>query len=241
MPSSHTSLYPPTFLASSLTCWLSLASGRKTPPLSCCLPAPVPPQLQSGKCCGACHFWTLCIFTRRTNQARVTRKSLLPKDQLDLLFRRMAPLVARLLFLQVVLGTALVENIKTQLAIKNFRTLHVDYPKVTYAKGFQGYCNGLMSYVRGRQESWYCPKTHYVLHAPWTTIWKFCKYSESFCENYNEYCTLTQDSIPLTICSLYYRQPPTSCRYNSTLTNQRLYLLCSEKYDGEPIDIIGLY
>lgn len=154
---------------------------------------------------------------------------------------RMAPLAAQLLFLQVVLGTALVDNIKTQLAIKNFRTLHVDYPKVTYAKGFQGYCNGLMSYVRGRQESWYCPKTHYVLHAPWTTIWNFCKYSESFCENYNEYCTLTQDSVPLTICSLYYRQPPTSCRYNSTLTNQRLYLLCSEKYDGEPIDIIGLY
>ena len=40
----------------------------------------------------------------------------------------MAPLVAQLLFLQVVLGTALLENIKTQLAIKNFRTLHVDYP-----------------------------------------------------------------------------------------------------------------
>ena len=153
----------------------------------------------------------------------------------------MAPLVAQLLFLQVVLGTALLENIKTQLDIKNFRTLHVDYPKVTYAQGFQGYCNGLMSYVRGRQESWYCPRIHYVLHAPWTVIWKFCKYSESFCENYNEYCTLTKDSIPLTICSLYPRQPPTSCRYNSTLTNQRLYLLCSEKYDGEPIDIIGLY
>ncbi|KAM9714443.1 putative inactive ribonuclease-like protein 13 isoform 1-T2 [Dama dama] len=153
----------------------------------------------------------------------------------------MAPPVAQLLFLQVVLGPALVENIRTQFAIKNFRTLHVDYPKVDYAKGFQGYCNGLMSYVRGRQESWYCPKIHYVLHAPWTVVWNFCKYSESFCENYNEYCTLTQDSIPLTICSLYTKQPPTSCRYNTTLTNQRLYLLCSEKYDGAPIDIIGLY
>ncbi|XP_057577306.1 probable inactive ribonuclease-like protein 13 [Hippopotamus amphibius kiboko] len=153
----------------------------------------------------------------------------------------MASPVAQLLFLQLVLGPALVENIKLQLAIKNFRTLHINYPKADFAEGFQGYCNGMMSYIRGRQQSWYCPKIHYVLHAPWTTIKKFCKYSESFCENYNQYCTLTQDSFPLTICSLKSQQPPTSCRYTSTLTNQRLYLLCSQKYDAEPIGIIGLF
>ncbi|XP_022442804.1 probable inactive ribonuclease-like protein 13 [Monodon monoceros] len=147
------------------------------------------------------------------------------------------PPVVQLLFLQ----PALVENIQLQLAIKNFRTLHIDYPKVNYAKGFRGYCNGLMSYVWGRQQSWYCPKIHYVLHALWTAIKKFCKYSESFCENYNEYCTVTQDSFPLTICSLSSKQPPTSCYYTSTLTDQRLYLLCSQKYDAEPIDIMGLY
>ncbi|XP_030700071.2 probable inactive ribonuclease-like protein 13 [Globicephala melas] len=153
----------------------------------------------------------------------------------------MAPRVVQLLFLRLVLEPALVENIQLQLAITNFRTLHIDYPKVNYAKRFRGYCNGLMSYVWGRQQSWYCPKIHYVLHAPWTAIKKFCKYSESFCENYNEYCTVTQDSFPLTICSLSSKQPPTSCHYTSTLTDQRLYLLCSQKYDAEPIDIMGLY
>lgn len=153
----------------------------------------------------------------------------------------MAPAVAWLLFLQLVQGPTLVMDISIEVAIQNFRTMHIDYPKVNYPEGFQGYCNGLMAYVRGRQQSWYCPKRHYVIHAPWSDIQKACKYSESFCENYNEYCTLSEDSFPLTICSLETKQPPTSCRYNSTLNNQRLYLLCSQKYDGKPIGIIGLY
>uniref|UniRef100_A0A8D0QG09 Ribonuclease A-domain domain-containing protein n=1 Tax=Sus scrofa TaxID=9823 RepID=A0A8D0QG09_PIG len=167
--------------------------------------------------------------------------ALLPPITLTLPAGGMVPAKAQLLFLQLVLGPALVENFKLQLAIKNFRTLHIDFPKVDFEKGFHGYCNGLMAYVRGKKQSWYCPKIHYVLHAPWAVVRKFCKNSESFCENYNEYCTLTQDSVPLTICSLNSKQPPTSCNYNSTLTNQRLYLLCSKKYDAEPIDIIGLY
>lgn len=153
----------------------------------------------------------------------------------------MAPSVARLVFLQFVLGPGLIEGIKVQIAIRNFRRLHIDYPRVSYPKGFHGYCNGLMAYVRGRKWSWYCPQIHYMVHAPWREINGFCKYSDSFCENYNEYCTLTEDAIPVTICSLVSRQPPTSCHYNETLTNQRLYLLCSGKNDAEPIGIIGLY
>ncbi|XP_076786607.1 putative inactive ribonuclease-like protein 13 [Arvicanthis niloticus] len=153
----------------------------------------------------------------------------------------MAPDVAWLLVLQLVLRPTLVTGITTQAAIKNFRTLHVDYPMVNYPKGFQGYCNGLIAYVRGKLQDWYCPKIHYVVHAPLESIQKFCKYSESFCENYNEYCTLTRNSFPITVCTLGHKQAPTSCSYNSTLTNQRLYLLCSRKHDAEPIDIIGLY
>ncbi|NP_001011687.1 probable inactive ribonuclease-like protein 13 isoform X1 [Mus musculus] len=153
----------------------------------------------------------------------------------------MAPDVAWLLVLPLVFRPTLVTGITIQTAIKNFRTLHVDYPMVNYPKGFHGYCNGLMAYVRGKLQDWYCPKIHYVVHAPLEDIQKFCKYSESFCENYNEYCTLTQNSFPVTICTLVHQQAPTSCSYNSTLTNQRLYLLCSRKHDAEPIGIIGLY
>ncbi|XP_012608140.1 putative inactive ribonuclease-like protein 13 [Microcebus murinus] len=153
----------------------------------------------------------------------------------------MAPAVAQLLFLQLVLGPTLVMDIKLQMAIKNFRNLHVDFPKVSYPESFQGYCNGLMSYVRGRMQHWHCPRMHYVIHAAWEDIRKFCKHSDSFCENYNEYCTLTQESFALTICYLDVKQPPTSCRYNGTSTNQKLYLLCSGKYDAEPIGIIGLF
>ncbi|XP_059130441.1 probable inactive ribonuclease-like protein 13 [Peromyscus eremicus] len=153
----------------------------------------------------------------------------------------MARDVVWLLFLQLVLRPTLVIGINMQLAIKNFRTLHIDYPMVKYPKGFHGYCNGLMAYVRGRLQDWFCPKVHYVVHAPWKDIQNFCKYSESFCENYNEYCTLTQDSFPITVCTLDSKQPPSSCSYNSTLTNQRLYLLCSSKHDAEPIGIIGIY
>ncbi|XP_016055152.1 PREDICTED: probable inactive ribonuclease-like protein 13 [Miniopterus natalensis] len=153
----------------------------------------------------------------------------------------MAPAVAWLLFVQLVLGPTLVMNVRLETAIKNFRDLHIDFPKVNYPVGFQGYCNGLMAYVRGREGSWYCPKTHYVIHAPWKAIERSCKQCESFCENYNEYCTVTLEAFPLTICSLSPKQPPTSCRYNGTLTNQRIYLLCSQKYDAKPIGIIGLY
>ncbi|XP_062944622.1 probable inactive ribonuclease-like protein 13 [Cynocephalus volans] len=153
----------------------------------------------------------------------------------------MASAMARLLFLQLVLGQTPVLNIQLQTTVKNFHTLHIDYPKVHYPEDFQGYCNGVMAYVRGKMQHWYCPKIHYVIHAPWKAIQKNCKYSESFCENYNEYCTLTEDSFPITICSQGMEQPPTSCHYNSTLTNQKLYLLCSGKYEAEPIGIIGHY
>ncbi|KAF6352281.1 ribonuclease A family member 13 (inactive) [Rhinolophus ferrumequinum] len=153
----------------------------------------------------------------------------------------MALAVARLLFLQLVLGPTLVMDMRLQMIIKNFRDLHIDYPRVNYPVGFQGYCNGLMAYVRGKEQKLYCPNTHYVIHAPWTAIRKCCKYSESFCDNYHEYCTITQDTFPLTVCSLVTKQAPASCRYNGTLTNQRLYLLCSQKYDADPIGILGFY
>lgn len=146
-----------------------------------------------------------------------------------------------LLCLQLVLRPTLVPGIKMEIAIKNFRTLHVDYPRINYPKGFHGYCNGLMAYLRGRMQDWYCPKIHYVVHAPWEGIQKFCRNSENFCENYNEYCTLTQNSFPITVCTRGSKKPPTSCSYNSTLTNQRLYLLCSSKQNAVPIGIIGLY
>ncbi|KAM5339879.1 putative inactive ribonuclease-like protein 13 [Glossophaga mutica] len=153
----------------------------------------------------------------------------------------MAPALAWLLFLQLVLEPTLVVDISLQFAIKDFHVLHIDYPRVNYPRGFRGYCNGLMAYVRGRKKSLYCPKNHYVIHAPRTEIKKFCKHCENFCENYNGYCTLTQESFPLTICSLITSQPPTSCHYNGTLTNQRLYLLCSQKYDAEPVGVIAFY
>ncbi|XP_053451641.1 probable inactive ribonuclease-like protein 13 isoform X2 [Nycticebus coucang] len=153
----------------------------------------------------------------------------------------MAPVAAQLLICQLVWGPILAEDIKEQIAVQNFRTLHIDYPRVSYPEGFQGYCNGLMAYVRGKMQTWNCPKTYYVVHTPWNAIVRTCKLSESFCENYNEYCTLTQDSFPLTVCTLALRQPPTSCRYTSTLSNRRLYLLCSRKYEGEPMGIIGYF
>ncbi|XP_008054673.1 probable inactive ribonuclease-like protein 13 [Carlito syrichta] len=153
----------------------------------------------------------------------------------------MVPAVVRLLFLQLVLMALPGVDTNKQFFLKNFHSLNIDYPKVKYSKGFQGYCNGFMAYVRGKIQKWYCPKIHYVIHAPWEVIRTFCKYSENFCENYNGYCTLTQDSYPLTVCSLDSEQPPTNCRYNSDLTNQRLYLLCSRKYDAVPKGIIGLH
>lgn len=153
----------------------------------------------------------------------------------------MAAAVAWLLFFQLFLGPDLLISVDLKSASNSFRILHFDYPKVNFAAGFLGYCNGIMSYVRGRMEHWYCPQVHYVIHAPWKVIYESCKLSKNFCENYNKYCTLTQDSFPVTICSLSPQQPPTSCYYNSTLTNKQLYLLCSGRYDAEPIGIIGLY
>ncbi|XP_066200050.1 probable inactive ribonuclease-like protein 13 [Saccopteryx leptura] len=153
----------------------------------------------------------------------------------------MAPAVAWLLFLQLVLGPTVVVDTMLQAAIKNFRNIHMDYPQVNYPAGFQGYCNGLVAYVRAKKNNWYCPKNHYVIHAPWEAILKACKTCENFCENYNEYCTLTQDSFPITTCSLVTKKLSTSCHYNGTLTNQRLYLLCSGKRDAKPIGIIDLY
>ncbi|KAM6181543.1 putative inactive ribonuclease-like protein 13 [Erethizon dorsatum] len=153
----------------------------------------------------------------------------------------MAPAVAQLLFLQLVLGPTLVVDIKLHPAAQDFRKLHIDYPKVLYAEGFQGYCNGFMAYVRGRRRDWFCPKIHYVLHAPWKDIRKFCNYTDYYCDVYNEYCTLTQNSFPLTTCTLAPEQPSTSCFYNTNITTQRLYLLCSRRYKGDPIGIISLY
>ncbi|ELK07111.1 probable inactive ribonuclease-like protein 13 [Pteropus alecto] len=153
----------------------------------------------------------------------------------------MAPAAAWLLLLQLSLEPALVMNIGLQMAIRNFRILNINYPKVKYPVDFQGYCNGMMSYVRGKKQDWYCPETHYVIHAPWRAIQKLCKHCENFCDNYNQYCTVTKDSLPITICSRITKQPPPSCSYNGTLTNQRIYLLCSQKYEGQPIDIIGTY
>ncbi|XP_049624682.1 probable inactive ribonuclease-like protein 13 [Suncus etruscus] len=153
----------------------------------------------------------------------------------------MRPTMAWFLFFQLVLGPTLLMGIKTKETIKNFRTLNIDYPRVKFPKSFLGYCNGLMTHVRGASQSPACPKIHYVIHAPWEVLRAFCKHSENFCENYNEYCTLTTDTVPLTICTLSINQPPTSCRYNTTITNQKLYLLCSQKKDAEPVGVIGIY
>ncbi|KAK2103904.1 putative inactive ribonuclease-like protein 13 [Saguinus oedipus] len=137
-----------------------------------------------------------------------SRQPQLPPTTLTLPAGGMAPAVTQLLFLQLVLRQAvlacltLVTDIKMQFGIRNFRILNVNYPKVIYPNGFQGYCNGLMAYVRGKMQTSHCPKIHYVMHAPWKVIQKVCKQSESFCENYNEYCTLTEDAFPITVCSL---------------------------------------
>ncbi|EHB08173.1 Ribonuclease-like protein 13 [Heterocephalus glaber] len=152
----------------------------------------------------------------------------------------MAPAVAQLLFLQLVLGPAPVVNIKVHPEAQNFHNLHIDYPKVTFAEGFQGYCNGFMAYVRGRRQNWFCPKVHYVLHAPWKDIQKFCNYTDYFCDVYNEYCTLTRDFFWLTTCTLDPKHPSTGCSYTTSVTRQRVYLVCSRRYKGSPIGIISL-
>ncbi|KAM5235518.1 putative inactive ribonuclease-like protein 13 [Ctenodactylus gundi] len=145
-----------------------------------------------------------------------------------------------LLFLQFVLGSSLIIDFKMQGAIKTFRNLHVDYPKFNFSEGFLGYCNGFMAYVRGKRQNWYCPAIHYVVHAPWKDIRKFCTHTESFCENYNKYCTITSESYPVTVCFIDHKQPAVSCRHVEVITHRRLYLLCSHKKKGYPVDIIGL-
>ncbi|XP_074091055.1 putative inactive ribonuclease-like protein 13 [Macrotis lagotis] len=149
-------------------------------------------------------------------------------------------LLARILVLQLLLVPALTFLSFTSPAVRNFRLLHVDFPRVTFDKSFGGYCNGLISYVRIWKREWHCPSIHYVLHAPWKDIAKNCKYSDSFCEAFKGYCSASFEAIPLTVCSKTLGQPPTSCDYNGTLSIHRVYLLCSRKFNGEPISIIGL-
>ncbi|XP_060031337.1 probable inactive ribonuclease-like protein 13 isoform X3 [Erinaceus europaeus] len=144
-------------------------------------------------------------------------------------------------FLQLVLKPTLVMDYGMNEATKKFRLINVDYPKVRFSEGFGDYCNGLMAHVRGIKKSWFCPRIHYVVHAPWNALRATCKHSDSFCENFNEYCSFTKDAFPITICTLNKEEPPTSCQYQSTITNQKIYLLCSRKYDADPIGIIGLY
>ncbi|XP_006835537.1 PREDICTED: probable inactive ribonuclease-like protein 13 [Chrysochloris asiatica] len=152
----------------------------------------------------------------------------------------MTPVVGWL-FLQLVLRPTLVLGINIQRAIKNFEHLFIDFPRVEYEDSFQGYCNGIMAYVRGAMQKWNCPKIHYMVHVPIQSIRKYCMHSENFCVSYNQYCTITKDSFPLTICQWIQSYPPTSCRYNTTLTNSRLYLLCSRRYNAEPLDVIGIF
>ncbi|XP_060031336.1 probable inactive ribonuclease-like protein 13 isoform X2 [Erinaceus europaeus] len=162
------------------------------------------------------------------------------KDWLDI-SGRMKSAVIWLPFLQLVLKPTLVMDYGMNEATKKFRLINVDYPKVRFSEGFGDYCNGLMAHVRGIKKSWFCPRIHYVVHAPWNALRATCKHSDSFCENFNEYCSFTKDAFPITICTLNKEEPPTSCQYQSTITNQKIYLLCSRKYDADPIGIIGLY
>ncbi|XP_006883348.1 PREDICTED: probable inactive ribonuclease-like protein 13 [Elephantulus edwardii] len=152
----------------------------------------------------------------------------------------MSPVVMWLLSFQFLLGPTLILNNNLQTAIKNFKHLFIDFPRLEYASSFKGYCNGIMSYVRGRMQRWDCPNVHYLVHVSYKSIQKYCKHSDNFCENYNQYCTITNDSFPLTICQLMTNYSPISCYYSTNLTNQKLYLLCSRRYNAEPIDIIGL-
>ncbi|XP_043845675.1 probable inactive ribonuclease-like protein 13 [Dromiciops gliroides] len=149
-------------------------------------------------------------------------------------------ILSRILVLHLLLVPTLAFLSFTSSAVRKFRALHVDYPKVKFAEGFQGYCNGLVSYVRGWKKDWQCPWVHYVLHAPWAKITKNCKHTDSYCEDFNEYCSVSQDAFPLTTCNRLTLEPPTTCQYNETTSTQRVYLLCSRKYNGEPVFIIGL-
>lgn len=57
----------------------------------------------------------------------------------------MAAAVAWLLFFQLFLGPDLLISVDLKSASNSFRILHFDYPKVNFAAGFLGYCNGIMS------------------------------------------------------------------------------------------------
>uniref|UniRef100_F7A280 Ribonuclease A-domain domain-containing protein n=1 Tax=Monodelphis domestica TaxID=13616 RepID=F7A280_MONDO len=150
--------------------------------------------------------------------------------------------LVRILVLQLLLVPALTFLSFTSKEAENFRAVNIDFPKVNFSKGFQGYCNGLMSYVRGRQKLLKnCPNVHYVLHAPWEKVKISCHKTDSFCEDFNEYCSLSQDVFPITTCSRVKETPPTTCLYNETTSTQRVYLLCSRKYNAKPIHIVGLF
>ncbi|XP_027698755.1 probable inactive ribonuclease-like protein 13 [Vombatus ursinus] len=149
--------------------------------------------------------------------------------------------LSRILVFQLLLVPALTFLSFTSSAVRNFYALHIDYPKVTFSKSFHGYCNGLMSYVRGMKKDWRCPQIHHVLHAPWTKVSSNCKHSDTFCEDFNEYCSLSQDAFPLTTCKRLSMEPPSTCQYNETTSTKRVYLLCSRKYNGEPMYIIGIF
>ncbi|KAM6202569.1 putative inactive ribonuclease-like protein 13 [Rhynchocyon petersi] len=153
----------------------------------------------------------------------------------------MSPVVVWLLSFQLVLGPILVMRCNDlQTAIKNFEHIFIDFPRVEYSSNFEGYCNGIMNYVRGRMQTWHCPRIHYLVHVSYKSIQKYCKNNENFCESYNQYCSMTKESLPITICQLMNNYLPINCHYNTTLTSQKLYLLCSRRYNAKPIDIIGL-
>ncbi|XP_044520912.1 probable inactive ribonuclease-like protein 13 [Gracilinanus agilis] len=150
--------------------------------------------------------------------------------------------LVRILVLQLLLVPVLAFLSFTSKEVENFRALHIDFPKVQFSKGFQGYCNGLMSYVRGRQSFLkQCPNIHHVLHAPWRKVTINCKKTDSFCEDFNEYCSLSHDPFSITTCTRIKETPPTTCLYNETSSTRRVYLLCSRKNNAKPTYIIGLF
>ncbi|XP_012589492.1 PREDICTED: probable inactive ribonuclease-like protein 13 [Condylura cristata] len=153
----------------------------------------------------------------------------------------MTPVVVWILSLQFLLEPAVIVGSHERNPVNTFRDLNIDYPRVKNIEEFHSYCNILMSYVRGKKQSWFCPKVHYWIHAPWKVIKGLCRHSDNFCESYNEFCTFTRESFPVTTCTVAFKEQPTSCNYNTSLSNQRLCLLCSAKYEAKPIGIFGTF
>ncbi|XP_038597042.1 probable inactive ribonuclease-like protein 13 [Tachyglossus aculeatus] len=125
---------------------------------------------------------------------------------------------------------------------RTFQLMHIDFPRSNFAPGFRGYCNGLMAYVRAQRESWQCPERHFVLHAPSHSVRALCARTDSFCEDFGEFCTLSRKPLPVTTCARTPGLPPSVCRYNATVHVQshKIWLLCSSKFEGFPMDIIGV-